>query len=616
VRGAGEGVATYVGYALEGAAPLRWLEGWDWLDESQRAGSGAMTGEAAASISRAQRARFYIDGLIVRGQDSVTVVLRLHDVLGDSVVRQAGASARQPDVAVPQLGLQAVADLLPALLEPGRRVDITPLAQRRPAAVAAFLQGEHDYRRMNFSSALEHYRRAVREDSALAIAALKGSQAANWREQNEEALQLVEVARASEQGLPPRYASMAGGLEHYLRGNADSALLYYQRALTLAPSWGEAWTALAETYYHLLPSVASPDSLAESAFQQAVQADSEFTPPLLHLAEIALRRADVAGAAGLIRRFRRGEPDSLLAARLDLMLSCVRSGPAAANWSEAARRDPGLVLLAARLLSVGMAQPACAEAGFAAVLANDRAANNERWGALLGLQGLLTAQGRLPKVRALLDSDAAGQLGGPVLYVIVAGAGGGLDDRAGQVARGFGTEYDRMSTPVLWALGTWASHRDDTTSLKAIAGILARKAGPGTTRSDSLMAKVMAAHAALASGDTAAALYRFSALTPNAPLGEIEWQPWESLAGERLILAQLLLARGDYARAAEVASRLDAPQPVVYLSYLPAALAVRIQAAVGLGQRQLAERLRLRSAALRQDTLRFSNSSSRSGGAP
>jgi serine/threonine-protein kinase len=617
VPGAGEGVATYVGYALEGAAPLRWLEGWDWLQEPQRNGSKPMTADLAASISRAQRARYYIDGLIVRDPDSVTVVLRLHDVLGDSVVRQAGATGSQPNPAVPRLGLQAVAELLPALLEPGRRVDLTPLAQRRPAAIAAFLQGEHAYRRMNFTTALEQYRRAVREDSALAIAALKGSQAAHWKELNDEALRLVQVARASEHGLPPRYARLAGGLENHLLGHADSALVYFQRALALAPSWSEAWAAMAETYYHLLPSVSAPDSLAEAAFLRAVREDTAFTPPLLHLTEIALRRGDVESATALIRRFRRvGEPDSSLVTRLDLMLRCVRDGPAEASWSQVAHRDPDLILIASRLLSVGAAQPICAEAGFAAVLANERAPSNERWGALLGLQGLLTAQGRLAKVRGLLDSEGAAQVGGPVLYLIVAAAGAGLDDRAAEVADGFGTDYASMSTPILWALGTWAAHRADTVALGAISAALTRKADSTGARADSLMARVVAAHAILARGDSAAALDSIQALTPDAPLADIEWQPWESLGGERLLLARLLLSRGDYAGADGVASRLWSPQPVVYLTFLPAALEVRIQAAQSRGDQSQGERLRRRLTALRRDTLQVSSSSSRSGGDP
>ncbi|HJX87343.1 MAG TPA: hypothetical protein VJ277_07285, partial [Gemmatimonadales bacterium] len=65
-------------------------------------------------------------------------------------------------------------------------------------------------------------------------------------------------------------------------------------------------------------------------------------------------------------------------------------------------------------------------------------------------------------------------------------------------------------------------------------------------------------------------------------------------------LANLLLARGEFARADEVAGLLQAPQPVFYLTYLPAALAARTRAAVAMGRGQAAGRLEARAAALRK----------------
>ena len=60
--GAGEAVATYIGYALEGAAPLRWLEGQEFMGD----GLVPVSIAAAKRISRAQRARYYDRGHHVR----------------------------------------------------------------------------------------------------------------------------------------------------------------------------------------------------------------------------------------------------------------------------------------------------------------------------------------------------------------------------------------------------------------------------------------------------------------------------------------------------------------------------------------------------------------------
>jgi hypothetical protein len=102
----------------------------------------------------------------------------------------------------------------------------------------------------------------------------------------------------------------------------------------------------------------------------------------------------------------------------------------------------------------------------------------------------------------------------------------------------------------------------------------------------------------LARGDTADAQRRLEALRPNAPLEDLEWQPWEALAGERLILARIYLARGEYAAADQVAGRLEASQPVIHLAYLPAALAVRVSAATALRPPERAQAYRRRAAEL------------------
>jgi protein kinase-like protein len=594
----GEGVATYVGYALEGAASVRWLEGWNWLTGGQRTGRETVSGEVAAEISRRQRARYYVDGSILRGPDSITVVLRLHDVAGDSVVKTTGASAPATEHSVAQIGLEAFGELLPVLLPPGRKIDLSALSKRPPVAVAAFLQGEREYRRMRFERALEQYRRAVQSDSGFALAALRGAQAANWRERNDEAKLLTGVALASREGLFPRYHTFAVALRSYLAGEADSAVAGFRQALALDDSWSDAWMALGDVYYHLLPRGTAPDSIAEAAFLQAERTDSTFTPPLFHLLEIALRRGDVRRSRELIQDLRGAGLDSALDARLSLMLNCVENGPGQIDWRGAVARNAPMVLSASRLLSVGARQGACAEAGFRSLLESEGVAAEQEWGALLGLQGLLTAQGRLDDLEHLVDSEVSRRLWGRVLYLVVAASGAGLDRRAAEVAREVGTAYETLGSAMLWALGGWAAHRGAVRELEGIAAALRAKADSTASRADRLLTDAMTARAMIAAGDTAAGLARLEALTPNAPVAELEWQAWEALPGERLALAELLLARGDFRRADEVASSFDAPQPVVYLTYLPAALRLRIKAARGAKDERTAARYEARLAAM------------------
>jgi tetratricopeptide (TPR) repeat protein len=587
-KGAGENVATYIGYALEGTRPLTWLDGWDFLDASQRADVGRLTPMAAAEISRARRARYYIDGSIVNGRDTVTVVLRLHDVQGDSLRKTSGASEPAAGTSLPQLGLRAVGDLLPALLSPGRRVDVSALSDRNPAAIANFLQGEREYRRMRFGQALEYYRSAVRADSAFALAALKGAEAANWPQLSTEDEQLVNVALARETLLPYRHAVFARGLRDYFAGSADSAVRHFREAIGLDSTWSEAWMALGEVYYHLLPMAAPLDSLAADAFERSRRADSTFTPPLLHLAEMALRRGDLAAADRLIAQVRRADPDSTLGNQLVLMSKCVRDGPGAVDWRQATRREAQEVVAVGKLLAVGGANPGCAQAAFRALLEADSTGPGERWAALVGLQSLLIASQRPQEVPQLLKSKGASDLPGSMLLLLDAGAGPGLDSEAETAAKSLGQDYRRLDAPLLWLLGTWEASQGKTERLAAIVAALGTKRDSSSSRRDSLMVRALESRLVLLRGDSTEALRRLTLLRPTAPSRDLEWQHWESLGGERILQAELLLSQRRFGEAMDVAAQIDSPQPLVYLLYLRPSLLLRERAAKGLGKSSLA----------------------------
>ena len=586
-KGEGENVATYIGYALEGTRPLSWLEGWDFLDAQQRADAGRLTASMAGQISRARRAGYYIDGSIVSGPETVTVVLRLHDVNGDSLRKTAGASAAA-GASLPQLALRAVGELLPSLLAPGRRVDVSALSERNPAAIANFLQGEREYRRMRFARALDYYRSAVRTDSAFALAALKGAEAANWPQVSTEDEQLINLALEREALLPYRHALFARGLRDYFAGSADSAVRRFRQAIELDSTWSEAWMALGEVYFHLLPQTAPLDSLAAAAFERSRRADSSFTPPLWHLAEIALRQGDLPVAERLVAEVRRADPDSAMGNQLTLMLQCVRGGPSAVPWANATRSGAQEVLAVGKLLAVGASNPGCARAALQAILAADSTQPGERWAALVGLQSLLIAMNRSSEVPELLQSKGASGLPGPLLFLLDAAAGAGLEPQARAAAEAMGDGYTLMDPPRLWLLGHYEAHRGRMSQLKAIVAALGAKRDSSATRRDSLLARALEARLAIVAGDSAGALDRLQNLRPTAPSRDLEWQLWESLGEERMLQGELLLARGRFAEAASVAAQIESPQPLVFLLYLRRSLSIRRRAAEGMGDAALA----------------------------
>lgn len=601
--GVGYDLALVIEAALEHTDPLKWIDGWQRLDARQRANVGLVTPDAARALTLARGARYYLDGIARSDVDSASVTLRLTDATGDSLVAQEtiNAPVSQP---LYQLGLAAVLKLLPKILDPGRRVDLAALTDRKPGAVALFIQGERNYREARFLQALDLYRRAVGLDSMLAFAAVKGAQAASWANHLGEAEQLARAAVSHPSALTPRYAHFAQGLLAYVRGQADSAVYWLEKARSVAPDWNEASMALGEVFYHLVPSHVTLDTLAEGAFKRAIAVDSEFTPALFHLTELAIRRSDLGEAARLIQRFQNAEPDSSFVRNLALQLACVRRGAIDPEWQLTAQSDPGVVLLAAEGLSVGLAHPACAEQAFRAVLATSASSINQRWGALLGLNGLLVALGRDRDVVTMIDSAAAhGMPIAPVLYVLDVIAGAKVERQATALqafaSRSFGATYQEVQTPqLIWLLGTWHAHLRDQKTVETLQTMLAARAAQNGDRRTRLFAQALDAQRLALRGDTAGAMHALGELRATAPRDSLEWEFGESLPVERLLLAQLLLQHGRPEDAFNVAASFDHPAAIINVLFVPVSLEIRARAAEALNRRDWASAARNRLTAL------------------
>jgi eukaryotic-like serine/threonine-protein kinase len=570
--------------------------------------SGGLDG-AGRQTAREQRAGFYVTARLL-GTDSLHLLLDLHDVQAGTVTRRAldfppGASGWS-------VGVRAALELLPVLIPTGGRHDLPSLQGRSPKAMAAFFQGERAYRSAAFEEALGHFRTAVEVDSSFALAALRGAMVASWSDHPDEARAMARVAVSREATLPARLAHLAHGVEDFMTGRADSAVGRFRQALALDPENAEAWMGLAETLHHLLPREAQLDSLAEDAYLRVRLLDPEFAPAMFHLIEYAVRRGDLAGSERLMERFTGGHPDAEALGSIQLMLDCVRGDMTRSKWEAAVLRNPAQALGAGQLLSVGgLRQPDCAEAAFEAVLAFDTTGGQQlarhQFGALIGLQGVLVARGRHQAARALLDSDT---LFNPryrgALYLMNAMAGlpfiREAEAFAGAQLVKFRREPSSLSSLDLWFLGGWEAYRGRAELAAEIADTVSTRNAAAGNRRDSLLVASLAARVALARGDSSGALDRFRRLVPTADDAALVWNPWEALGAERLLLARLLLAKGEALAALQVASNFDAPSPVTYLPYLPASLVVRIEAAGKLGDEKLLQRLQRRQRMLESNT--------------
>ncbi|MEW5916837.1 MAG: serine/threonine-protein kinase [Gemmatimonadota bacterium] len=598
---AGEEVATFIGYALDETRPLKWLDGWEFLRGAQRSSRSGprLAPNDAAALSRQAGAEFYIDGSIIRRSDSVIVLLSLHNVAGDSnaVVRRAQRAGPAATATIHHLGLRAVGELLPALVAPGGTIDLSALSQRSPLAVANFLQGEREYRRMQFQAALAHYEASLREDSAFALAALRGAQAANWESEFGTGVRLARVAVDRVQSLPPAQAALARGLNAYLSGSADSAISYLQRSLAIDSGLHAAWALLGEVASRMLPSEVTSDSLARGALARARSGDADFAPTLLLLEEMAIRDGDIPTALRLRDELRRAGADTTHSVSRELMLRCVRDGVTAIDWRREVTRDEQSVATAAKTLAGGAAQPGCAVAAFRALL-DAGATPNARWAGLLGSQSLLVATNRLQDARDVFASKSAEGLPVHHIYLLLSAAGAPFDSQARLFADSVARQYAQPSSMVLWELGHFEARQGHASRVQEIAAILKRRADSTASRRDSLLARAIAARAHLLTADTTGTIARLRGLAPTAPRGEITWQPWESLGPERLLLAELLFARNEWDAARKVADLLDAPEPITYPLYLRQSLALRARAAEAARDSRAAATYRKRLQAL------------------
>ena len=584
----GVDVALAIGAALEHTEPLRFVDGWRLLDPEQRQDIAAITPTIAGGLSRQSQAGSYIEGVLWTTGDSLSLTLRLIDVASDSLVTQQTEHGHRESATFPGLALSAVLPLLPHIAREGTAIDLSSIADRSVASTALWLQGERSYRGGRFVEARDFFERAVSEDSLHVFAALRGAQAADYATDYPTAGNLLRSALANQARLPPRYRALALGLDAYQRGEADTSLDHLRRALELDPSWPEAAMAIGEVYFHLLPSDASrPDSLAEYWLRRAYSADTTFLPPLFHLSELALRGPAPAAAAPFVTVWTRSDPEPVLLRQIELAARCVEGDDV--EWAALLPEESRAVLQAGEVLADGLHGEACAHAAFRAVFESD-VNDNIRWTALKGLLGLEMARGRHERARALLaEGLGSGISATRTLYVYATLAGAPFAREAAgaeeRLRRASGDTYETLPR-WRWLMGAWLWYIGDTERLHALAEDFLADAEESGERRALMLAQALDARSTLARGDTAAAVAKLTRLAPTGRPIDIKYVESEGLAADRLLLAELHLARGDFEAARQTASLLDHAAPIMYPVFLLRSLEIRRDAAAALGKEQ------------------------------
>ena len=155
---------------------------------------------------------------------------------------------------------------------------------------------------------------------------------------------------------------------------------------------------------------------------------------------------------------------------------------------------------------------------------------------------------------------------------------------------------DGLSLGMIRFVGNWSAHVGDVERLAEAAAAAQVSADASDDPVDRTRAAGLSAQLAAISGDTARALELLEANPPMGPRDELLWDMDYALPGERLLLAELLLAQGEYERAISVAAGFES-RPVVYLLYMPKSLELRAKAAKAMGdsEREATFRRRLQA---------------------
>ena len=189
-------------------------------------------------------------------------------------------------------------------VEAGERDRLAQHSTPSLPALRAYLDGQAEYRRGDYSSAVQHYERALRSDSSFALAALRLAVAAdriNDAEQHDRALALAWAARDELSEADAAHLVAFAGPRYPSPSPEVEQLAAWQRAVTLAPDRADVWYELGERYFHdgAVLGLADARDRSNAALRRALDLDPAHTASRRLLLLLAAHLRDTAVLAEL-----------------------------------------------------------------------------------------------------------------------------------------------------------------------------------------------------------------------------------------------------------------------------------------------------------------------------
>jgi serine/threonine-protein kinase len=476
-----------------------------------------------------------------------------------------GAAIGEADLRGPKATIDRLADSLTVRLlrdlgrtRPIGAARLATFASASLPALKAFLQGEQEYRRSNWDSALVGYRRAVELDTAFALAYSRLGTILGWQRSAFDSLSEAYTMKAGalNHGLAPRESLLiaADSLMASLFARVPAGLEYMSGVRRLFRTVDEAaarypddplvWNTVGEARAHLGFFVGAPETWALEPLDRAIEADSAFAPAYIHPVELGLHTGGSASALRYINAYLTLGPTDKYADGLRLVRALLAPESTSSSDLERWLDSASANTLAPAYLAVSRVPDSAETSVHLARLLAEGRPGEKPWSdpedGRSRLATQLLRRGHLQEARATIGEPRGG-FGMRWQYVSAVLLGVIPPDSAALTFRRWLRDRDLFAMQTLW----WWTERGDTSFVRQVLTSRDSLRGPEAIRA--YYAQSAPAYLTLARRDTTQALEQFMALPDSLCVG---------CAHERLARVRLLSAKG---RDREAATQLEAP---------------------------------------------------------
>jgi len=336
----GPGMVSLLGTKLDGAGDLHSVDGRAVLQVLKRDGLDPDDAGAGRRIAAEFGAKLYVVGDIVQGGSRMQVSAALYEAdRGGRPVVEGSVEGAEADMfgMVDDLATQLLSGLSGG---PAARVQrIAGVTTHSLPALKAFLEGEDQFRRGQFSEAVSSFQRAVAEDSSFALAYYRLAIAGEWNLQDKLSRRAAEAAVRHADRLSQRDHRM---LEAYLtrrRGDNLKAAAAYRSILGTHPDEMEAWLDLAEVQFHTYPLYGRSFTESRPTLEKVIEFDPNHSTALIHLARLAAFEGDTARVMELGARLLGLHPDPSRNLEIEALMAVASGDPDSLSALDADLRE-------------------------------------------------------------------------------------------------------------------------------------------------------------------------------------------------------------------------------------------------------------------------------------